>query len=240
MKLRAVIFDLFGTLVDYFVAATGPMNAEMAAALEVPLEPFKLHWGQASGLRIIGEFQTVEASIEHVCRLIDVAPTAEQMAKSVEIRLRYIRQALTPRPNAITTLAQLKRDGYKIGLLSNCSVEIPILWPETEFADLVESPVFSARVRLRKPDPRIYHLTCERLGVTPEGSLYVADGENHELAAATKVGLHAVLLRNSSRDNDRELLREAREWQGDIVEALPEVINLMGIKTDRGTTPNPR
>jgi putative hydrolase of the HAD superfamily len=162
------------------------------------------------------------------------------MAKAVEIRLRYIRQALTPRPNAITTLAQLKRDGYKIGLLSNCSVEIPILWPETEFADLVESPVFSARVRLRKPDPWIYHLTCERLGVTPEGSLYVADGENHELAAATKVGLHAVLLRNSSRDNDRELLREAREWQGDIVEALPEVINLMGIKNDRDTTPNPR
>jgi FMN phosphatase YigB (HAD superfamily) len=62
----------------------------------------------------------------------------------------------------------------------------------------------------------------------PDSSLYVADGENHELAAAAKVGLHAVLLRNSSRDNDRELLREAREWQGDIVEALPEVVNLVG------------
>lgn len=238
MKLRAVIFDLFGTMVDDFVAATGPMNAEMATALNVPYDQFKLHWGQASGLRIIGEFQTVEASIEHVCRLIDVAPTAEQIANAVQIRLRYIRQALTPRPNAIVTLAQLKKAGGKIGLLSNCSIEIPILWPETEFADLVESPVFSARVHLRKPDPRIYHLTCERLGVMPEGSLYVADGENHELAAAAEVGLHAVLLRNSSRDDNREVLREAREWQGNIVEALPEVINLMGIKTDRGTTPN--
>lgn len=235
MKLRAVIFDLFGTLVDDFVAATAPMNADLAAALNVSLEQFKLHWGQASGLRILGEFQTVEASIEPVCRLIGVAPTAEQMAKAVEIRLRYIRQALAPRPNAITTLAQLKRDGYKIGLLSNCSIEIPILWQETEFADLIESPVFSARVRLRKPDPRIYHLTCERLGVRPDSSLYVADGENHELAAAAEVGLHAVLLRNSSRDNDRELLREAREWQGDVVEALPEVVNLVGTNFDRRT-----
>lgn len=235
MKLRAVIFDLFGTLVDDFVAATGPMNAEMATALNVPYDQFKLHWGQASGLRIIGEFQTVEASIEHVCRLIDVAPTAEQIANAVQIRLRYIRQALAPRPDAVTTLMRLKRDGYRIGLLSNCSIEIPILWPETEFADLVESPVFSARVRLHKPDPRIYHLTCERLGVMPESSLYVADGENHELAAAAKVGLHAVLLRNLSRDNDRELLREAREWQGDVVESLREVVNLVGTNFDRLT-----
>jgi putative hydrolase of the HAD superfamily len=240
MKLRAVIFDLFGTLVDDFVSATGPMNTEMATALEVPLEPFKLHWGQASGLRIIGEFQTVEAGIEHVCRLTGVAPTAEQMTKAVEIRLRYIRQALAPRAHAITTLTRLKRAGCKIGLLSNCSVEIPILWPVTEFVDLVESPVFSARVRLRKPDPRIYHLTCERLGAKPAASLYIADGENHELAAAAEVGLHSVLLRNSSREENREVLREAREWQGDIVETLPEVINLMGIKTDRGTIPNPR
>lgn len=235
MKLRAVIFDLFGTLVDDFVAATGPMNADMATALNVPYDQFKLHWGQASGLRIIGEFQTVEASIEHVCLLIDVAPTAEQIANAVQIRLRYIRQALAPRPDGVTTLMRLKRDGYRIGLLSNCSIEIPILWPETEFADLVESPVFSARVRLHKPDPRIYHLTCERLGVMPESSLYVADGENHELAAAAKVGLHAVLLRNLSRDNDRELLREAREWQGDVVESLPEVVNLVGTNFDRLT-----
>jgi putative hydrolase of the HAD superfamily len=235
MKFSAVIFDLFGTLVDDFVAATGPMNAEMATALNVPLEQFKLHWGQASGLRILGTFQTVEASIEHVCDLMGVRPTARQMAKAVEIRLRYIRQALTPRPNAIATLTQLKKAGCKIGLLSNCSIEIPILWPETEFVDLVESPVFSARVRLRKPDPRIYHLTCERLGVMPDASLYLADGENHELAAAAKVGLHAVLLRNSSRDNGHELLREAREWQGDIVEALPEVINLVSTNFDRLT-----
>jgi putative hydrolase of the HAD superfamily len=214
------------------------MNADMATALNVPVEQFKLHWGQASGLRIIGEFQTVEASIEYICGLMGVRPTVEQMAKAVEIRLRYIRQALAPRPNAITTLAQLRRDGYKIGLLSNCSIEIPILWPETEFVDLVEIPVFSARVGLRKPDPRIYHLTCDRLGVMPDTSLYIADGENHELAAAAKVGLHAVLLRNPSRDNDRELLREAREWQGDVVEALPEVTKLAGVKFDRVITSN--
>src|SRR3972149_9953419 len=112
---------------------------------------------------------------------------AEQMAKAVEIRLRHIRRAMEPRPDAVATLARLKNQDYKVGLLSNCSIEIPILWPETTFADLVESPIFSSRERLKKPDPRIYHLACERLGVMPEHAVYVADGENHELAAAGSV-----------------------------------------------------
>jgi putative hydrolase of the HAD superfamily len=227
MKFRGVIFDLFGTLVDDFVSATGPMNAEMATALNVPLEQFKLHWGQASGLRIIGAFQTVESSIEYICGLVDVHPTTEQMAKAVEIRLRYIRQALTPRPDAITTLAQLKELGCKIGLLSNCSIEIPILWAETEFADLVESPVFSARVRLRKPDPRIYHFACEQLGVTPQASVYVADGENHELTAAAKVGLHPVLIRTAAQETRGELHQETRTWRGYVVSSLSELLYMV-------------
>jgi putative hydrolase of the HAD superfamily len=229
MKFQAVIFDLFGTLVDDFVTSVGQMHTDFAAALEIPSEQLMRLWRQISEMRTIGAFQTVEASIEYVCGNIGVRLTAEQMTKAVEIRLRYTKRALEPRPNAIATLMQLKSAGHKIGLLSNCSIEIPILWPETEFADLVESPIFSSREGLKKPDPRIYHLACERLAVIPEHCLYIADGENHELAAAAKVGLHPVLLRNLSRDNSAELLREAREWPGSTVCTLLELLELVGV-----------
>jgi putative hydrolase of the HAD superfamily len=223
MKFHAVIFDLFGTLVDDFVTSVGQMHTDFAAALEMPSEQLMQHWRQISEMRTIGVFQTVEASIEYVCGIIGVRATAEQITKAVEIRIQYTKRALEPRLNAIATLMQLKNAGHKIGLISNCSIEIPIVWPETEFADLIESPIFSSRERVKKPDPRIYRLACERLGVIPEHCLYIADGENHELAAAAQVGLHPVLLRNLSRDNGAELLREAREWRGDVVCALSEV-----------------
>jgi putative hydrolase of the HAD superfamily len=226
VKFHAVIFDLFGTLVDGFVSSVGQIHAELPAALQVPPEQFVQVWRQTSEMRTNGTFQTVEASIKYVCDNIGVQVTAEQMTKAVEIRLRHIRQALTPRWDAVATVVQLKNEGYKLGLLSNCSIEIPILWPETAFAALIDSAIFSSRERLKKPDPRIYHLACERLGVKPEDCLYIADGENHELAAAAKVGLHAVLIRNSSRDNDSELLREAREWQGDSIDSLTNVLQL--------------
>ncbi len=232
MKFQAVIFDLFGTLVDDFVTSVGQTYTELAEALEVPYEQFMHLWRQTSDMRTGGAFQTVEASIEHVCGIMGVRVGAEQMAKAVEIRLQQTRRALEPRPDTVATAARLKDEGYKLGLLSNCSIEIPILWPQTTFAHLFDSAIFSSRERLKKPDPRIYQLACERLGVTPEHCLYIADGENHELAAAAKVGLHSVLIRNSSRDNGSELLREAREWQGAAISSLPEAITLLGIKDE--------
>jgi putative hydrolase of the HAD superfamily len=227
MKFNAVIFDLFGTLVDDFVSSVGQMSTELAAALAVPYEPFMSHWNQSSEMRIIGAFQTVEANIKYVCDAMNVHPGPEQIAKAVEIRMKHIRKALQPRPNATSTLSQLKNPGYKLGLISNCSIEIAILWPETAFAGLIDTPIFSCRARLKKPDERIYHLGCERLGVTPGSCLYVADGEDYELTSAAKVGLHPVLIRTPSQQTTRRLHPEAREWQGIAITDLTEVLQLV-------------
>jgi putative hydrolase of the HAD superfamily len=227
MKFQAVIFDLFGTLVDDFVSSTKQANVDLATLLSVPHEPFAREWRQTSAMRIDGTFQTIEASIEYVCDAIGAQVTKEQINRAVEIRLQQIRRALKPNPGAVATLTRLKDDGCKIGLLSNCSIEIPILWPETPFADLIHSAVFSSRERLKKPDPRIFSLACERLGVKPKDCLYIADGENYELATATKVGLHPVLIRNPTSEKRPELFREAGEWRGLTIQALPDIVRLV-------------
>ena len=227
MKFVAVIFDLFGTLVDDFAASIGSANTDLAVPLGVPSEPFAKAWRQTSEMRVNGTFQTVEAAMEYVCHAIGAPITPQRMKNAVEIRLQQIRRGLQPKPDALTTLRQLKDTGHKIGLLSNCSIEIPILWPETEFASLVDPAIFSSRERLKKPDPRIYSLTYERLGVAPEDCLYVADGENYELAAAAGVGLHPVLIRNAASQKRSELFKEAAEWQGATISTLTEVLALV-------------
>ncbi|HEX2226948.1 MAG TPA: HAD-IA family hydrolase [Candidatus Binatia bacterium] len=228
MKFQAIIFDLFGTIVDGFIASSaGLSDSDFPAALGVPNDSFMQNWRDLIEKRTIGEFQTVEASIEHACKIIGACPTAEQMAKAVEVRLQLTRRALTPKSDAIATLAKLRNTGFKIGLLSNCSIEIPIVWPETEFADLFDVTVFSSRERVKKPAPEIYHLACQRLGVRPEECVYVADGENFELTAAADVGMYPVLIRTSSQKTRGEVLREAREWQGATVSELSELIPLV-------------
>lgn len=227
MKVQAVIFDLFGTLVDAFANSSAGYQEQFSAALGVDHEPFTQLWREITGRRTLGEFQTVEGSIKHVCDRMGVSVTTEQITTAVEVRLELTRRALTPRSDAVSTVARLKRTGLKIGLLSNCSIEIPMVWPETAFAEFFDSTIFSSRERLKKPDPRIYKIVCDRLAVPPEACVYIADGENYELAAAADAGMHPVLIRNPECDGDKLVLREARDWQGAAVSSLPEVVSLV-------------
>jgi putative hydrolase of the HAD superfamily len=225
MKFQAVIFDLFGTIVDGFAGSSAGYQELFAAALGVPNDQLAQHWRQLTDRRTLGDFQTVEESIEHVCSLVGATVTDEQIMQAVEIRLGLTRRALTPRADAIATLAQLKRDGLKIGLLSNCSIEIPLVWPETAFSEWFDATVFSSRERIKKPAAEIYHLACQRLAIAPEASLYVADGENFELTAAAQIGMHPVLIRSSEVHG--EARREAAEWQGDAISQLSDVLTLV-------------
>jgi putative hydrolase of the HAD superfamily len=227
MKFTAVLFDFYGTLVDDFASSVGPAHMDFVKTLDVSEESFRKLWRETTDMRVTGAFQTVEASIEHVAGRLGARLTEPQLSRAVRMRLEMIRQTLRPKPDALATLATLSQQGYKIGLLSNCSIEIPLLWPETPFAGLFDALIFSSRESLKKPHPDIYHLACERLGVSPGQCLYIADGENYELAAAAKIGLHTALIRNSAQDVSRELHREAREWQGVAIDTLEQVLQLV-------------
>src|ERR1700741_1074232 len=121
MKLEAVIFDLFGTLVDSFGSSGGAIHMrEMASALGIPDEQFSQLWAQTIDVRIVGAFESVVANIKHVCAAMKRDPRPEQISAAVEIRMNYVKQALQPKPHAIGTLPRLKESGYKTGLLSNC------------------------------------------------------------------------------------------------------------------------
>lgn len=227
MKYSAVVFDLFGTLVNDFASSARQVPAEMAMVLGVPDDSFISVWTQTLDMRIVGAFDSVEANIEYVLNAIGAHARAGHITRAVEIRMNFIRQALEPRPGAIDTLSRLKSYPYKVGLISNASIEIPLMWSTTAFADLIDEPIFSSREHLKKPDTRIYHLACERLGATPESCLYIADGENHELSAAAKVGLNPVLIRTSSEQSMSGIHQEAKEWQGATIASLPEVLQLV-------------
>jgi putative hydrolase of the HAD superfamily len=199
----------------------------MAEALGVPGDRYTPVWNETLELRIIGAFQTVEANIEYVLNAMNEHARVEQIEKAVDIRMRSIGKVLEPKPDAINTLAQLKTRGFQLGLISNASIEIPMLWAETAFADLIDEPIFSSRVGMKKPDVRIYQLACERLGARPETCLYIGDGEDHELSGAAQIGLNPVLIRASTKQNTSPSHREANEWQGPTIARLPEVLQLV-------------
>ena len=121
----------------------------------------------------------------------------------------------------------LREAGLRTGLVSNASVQTPELWRETSLAPVVEVPVFSSDAGLSKPDPRIYRLACEGLGLAPGACLYVGDGSDGELEGARGAGLHAVLIRVPGDDLDDPPRPEARAWRGAAVPAVSGILDLV-------------
>ena len=138
------------------------------------------------------------------------------------MRREWTRRSLEPRPDAVETLAELRRRGHQLGLISVCSQDVPQVWEETPFAGAFDELVFSCDVGVSKPDPRIYEIACERLGVEPAECLFVGDGANDELPGAERAGMTAVQLRASGE----RLTPEGEAWNGQWIERLAEVLDV--------------
>ncbi|MHB8104867.1 MAG: HAD family hydrolase [Dehalococcoidales bacterium] len=230
MKYSAVIFDLFGTLVDIFSRREyDSVIVAMAATLKVPYDDFYKIWMQTATQRGNGMFRTLEENLEYICRELKINVTDRQIWLARRTRFDYVARVLTPREDAIETLAQLKAKGYKIGLVSNCSTEPPVIWPDTPFAPFFDAAIFSSTAGTRKPDPRIFQMALEQLKVAPQRCLYVADGDGDELPVAAKMGMTPVLIKVPQEDYDDEFREDDRTdtFTGTVITSLKEVLNLV-------------
>ena len=168
MRHRAVIFDLFGTLVDNFArAAYRQVMARMAAQLGAPVEEFSIAWDGSFHERAAGVLPDVATALRTVCERLGVQPSPAQVQTAVGTRLEYTRRNLVPREGVPETLKTLRQAGLKVGLITDCTWEVPHLWESTPFAGLFDATIFSCTVRLKKPDPAIYRLACTQLAVAP-------------------------------------------------------------------------
>jgi putative hydrolase of the HAD superfamily len=206
--LRAVIFDLWNTLAEWPVDEWAATRPRVAERLGLSWQEFEERWfGDLATMRETGP-------MADALRILGASP--EVAADVASMRRAVTAQGLVPVPGSIETIAELRRRGFRIGLITVCTDDVPALWPETPFHGLFDAEVFSCSVGLKKPDPRIYLLACEQLGVEPQEAMFVGDGANDELAGAERVGLRAILLEREG---------EELEWTGLRVRSLPELLS---------------
>ena len=84
------------------------------------------------------------------------------------------------------------RPQFQTGLISNAWLELrDLLENHWRIDDAFDDLVISAEVGLAKPDPAIYRLALERLGVEANRAIFV-DDFSQNIASAAAIGLHAV------------------------------------------------
>jgi len=215
VDIRAVIFDLWGTLIPFASERWDSEYERIANVLGVPREQFERAWRSGYEQRLVSDLRS---SVEHACSSMRVA-RADAIEEAFRLRVEMHRDTFTPREDAVPALRGLRARGYRTGLVTNCSSEVPELLDESPLAGLFDVEVFSCSVGLRKPDRAIYELATNRLGIDPEFCLYIGDGSDDELVGARDFGMKAVLLRPGDT-------QPPKDWQGPEIARLAQVREL--------------
>jgi putative hydrolase of the HAD superfamily len=183
--VRAVIFDLWDTLVEWPVDEAERLREQVVAQSGIGAEELGRRWRasyRASQTGPLSDFY------------LTVGVAREQVGAQVAAHHEFTRRVLRPRPGATAALAELRRRGLKLAVLSNCSEDVPAAWPDTELAGLFDAETFSAQCGQAKPEPEIYLRTAAALGLEPADCYFVGDGANDELRGAADVGMTPVLF----------------------------------------------
>jgi putative hydrolase of the HAD superfamily len=180
----------------------------MADRLRIGRDRFTETWAELYDMRATGP---IGPSVRAVCERLGISD--EHVEGLISLRVDFTREVLVPRPGALDVLDELRRRGLRLGLISVCSEEVPVLWEQTALASRIDAAVFSCSVGLVKPNQRIYRLAADRLGVEPGRCLFV-DDQPAFVEGALAAGMDAVLI----GDND---------FTGRRIGRLEEVVELL-------------
>jgi putative hydrolase of the HAD superfamily len=222
--MTAVVFDFYGTLTPVSPSDAWADNAaQLAEVFAVAPVALVRVLDDTFPERVSGALGDVRQSMQAIGDRLGLRLSDEQLSEASRIR-RTVQEAMFAlRPEALGVIGALRERGMRIGLVSDCTSELPDAWQRLPLAALVDAPVFSCVERTRKPDPLLFHAVAQRLPAEPAACLYIGDGGGRELTGASGIGMRAVLLAGPDWHQHRDHRTEA-DWAGPRISSLTDLV----------------
>ena len=188
MSIQGVIFDLDGVLVstdEYHYRAWKRLADEAGI-------PFDRHVNRR--LRGIGRMQSLQIILERAHR-----PYADQEKQQLADRKNgYYRESLKNLgpddllPGAMAVIGELRKRGIKIAVASS-SRNTPLILERVGLEGFFDATADGNDISRSKPDPEVFQVAAERLGLPPEACLVVEDADAG-IEAAKRGGMKAMAV----------------------------------------------
>lgn len=240
IDVNAVVFDYFGTLTVHASDSARRSGVHrVASKLGVPPGLLSEAIFSTFTERATGRVGDVSATMKWLAQVCGYEATSAQIADACAERARIEEEyARMVRPEAIATLRWLRARGLRIGVVSDCTHELPDCWTSLAVAPWVDATVFSIEMGERKPHPSLYMAASQRLGVAPTETIYVGDGGSNELSGAEAVGMSAIRL--VAADAAGALVYDPeRDWTGPVVNSLTAFTSHRLLCTSRTSSATP-
>jgi len=208
--MKAVLFDLGGTLVQYYDRSQIPQVLEEAiTAVQdylrqrglLRVSPEEIWQGVTKENHEASDYcvRPLEGRLGRIFRLAEDASSSALLEAMCRRFVEPIFKRARRYDDTLPVLQRFCSAGYKIAIVSNTAWGSPApLW-QKEIARhgldrLVDTAVFCRHIGWRKPAPQIFAHTLEKLRVRPEACLFVGDDPRWDFFGPGEVGIPAVLL----------------------------------------------
>jgi len=187
--MEAVIFDLFETLITEW-GKYKYSNRDVATDLGVDLHDFRNQRAILREKRYSGEVSDTIQFYKIILEQLGIERD-EQLLQKIALKREECKRSCFSQIDTeiLSLLRTLKKSGYKLGMISNCSTEEIAGLKDCALYNYFDAVVLSCDVGLIKPDVKIYEYCAELLQCTPSECFFVGDGGSDELNGAKKAGM---------------------------------------------------
>lgn len=194
--IRAVVFDLDNTLVDFMKMKKRSIEEAIPAMVDAGLEITP-----EVALKIIDEIykeqgieyqQVFDEFLNRVLKKVDY-----KILSAGIVAYRRAREAsLIPYPHVYSTLNKLLKLGIKMGILSDAPVkEAWLRLAYLNFHHIVDAVVTFDETGFRKPDPAPFKMILDRLAVKADEAIMVGDWVERDIVGAAKIGMKTAFAK---------------------------------------------
>ena len=188
--IRAVIFDMFETLITHFEAPLY-FGEQIAIDAGIPPDVFLPRWHPTERDRSIGKLSFEETVTQILQENQRYSP--ELLSAITQKRIQAKKACFEHlHPQILPLLSALKDRGMLIGLISNCYSEEVAPIRESILFPYFDACFLSYEQGMQKPDEAIFRNCLNALRVNAQECLYVGDGGSRELEAASALGMKVL------------------------------------------------
>jgi putative hydrolase of the HAD superfamily len=188
MRYEAIFFDLDNTLYDY--------DAYWRQRLAWSLEPVQARYPGLNTPLLIENAIAGCIYARHFDTFLSEAGITNAAVRALAVERYRVNSYSTLQlyPEARPVLLALRQHA-RLGLITNgpAHSQRPKI-EQFKLADMMDVVIVSEEVQLAKPDPAIFHLALEHLGIAPQQALYVGDSLRSDLMGAHAAGLDFIWM----------------------------------------------
>ena len=186
--IKAIIFDWGGVLIRN---PTPTLTKIFSELLNITKKEFIFLYSRYEDAFQRGKLSEDEFW-DRICNDLNIKKPSIKSLWNYAFRISY-----KENKKVFSLASSLKKNGYKIGFLSNSEVSSMDVFLEKNYK-IFDAIIFSCKEGFRKPEKEIFEIIISKLYVSPKESVFI-DDKKENLDGAKKIGMKTILFKNYNK-----------------------------------------